>query len=448
MFGGDEKLETIYKKVVARNPGETEFHQAVKEVLSSLSPVLAKHPEFYEYNIIERLCEPDRQIIFRVVWEDDKGKLHVNRGFRIQFNNALGPYKGGLRFHPSVYLGVVKFLGFEQIFKNALTGMPIGGAKGGSDFDPHGKSDKEIMRFCQRFMTELYRHIGEETDVPAGDIGVGTREIGYLFGQYKRLTHRFEAGVITGKKLNWGGSQVRKEATGYGLVYFVDKMLKDHKKSFDGMKVAISGSGNVAIYAAEKVMQLGGKVIAMSDSSGVIYDENGINIETIKQIKEVERKRIKEYIEHHETATYYEGGNIWEIKTDIALPCAAENEITGKDAETLIKNGVIAVGEGANMPTTLEGIKAFMGAGVLFGPAKAANAGGVATSALEMAQNSRRDVWTFEYTDKRLQEIMENIYVTCKETAEEYGTPGNLLNGANIAGFIKVATAMIDQGVV
>ncbi|HDD52747.1 MAG TPA: NADP-specific glutamate dehydrogenase, partial [Thermosulfidibacter takaii] len=347
MFGGDEKLELIYREVVNRNPGETEFHQAVGEVLSSLPPVLAKHPEFYEYKIIERLCEPDRQIIFRVVWEDDKGKLHINRGFRVQFNNALGPYKGGLRFHPSVYLGVVKFLGFEQIFKNALTGMPIGGAKGGSDFDPHGKSDREVMNFCRRFMTELHQYLGEEVDIPAGDIGVGQREIGYLFGQYKRLTHRFEAGVITGKKLNWGGSQVRKEATGYGLVYFMDEMLRDHKKSFDGMKVTISGSGNVAIYAAEKVTQLGGKVIAMSDSNGVIYDESGINVETVKRIKEVERKRIKEYTKFHETATYYEGGNIWEVKTDIALPCATENEITGRDAKILIKNGVIAIGEGS-----------------------------------------------------------------------------------------------------
>ncbi|OSS43153.1 NADP-specific glutamate dehydrogenase [Desulfurella amilsii] len=448
MFGVDEKLESIYKEVTDRNTGETEYLQAVKEVLASLPPVLAKHPEFYEYNIIERLCEPDRQIIFRIVWEDDKGELHINRGFRIQFNNALGPYKGGLRFHSSVYLGIVKFLGFEQIFKNALTGMPIGGAKGGSDFDPHDKSDREIMRFCRRFMTELYRYLGDDIDVPAGDIGVGQREIGYLFGQYKRLTHKFEAGVITGKKLNWGGSQVRTEATGYGLVYFVDEMLRDHKKSFDGMKVTISGSGNVAIYAAEKVTQLGGKVTAMSDSKGVIYDESGINVETVKQIKEIERKRIKEYTKFHETATYYEGGNIWKIKTDIALPCATENELTKKDADTLIKDGVIAVGEGANMPTTPEGIKTFLDAGVLFAPAKAANAGGVATSALEMIQNSRHDVWTFEYTDKRLKEIMVNIYKTCNETSDEFGSPGNLITGANIAGFIRVATAMIDQGVI
>ncbi|MCD6129450.1 MAG: NADP-specific glutamate dehydrogenase [Deltaproteobacteria bacterium] len=448
MFGGNEKMESIYKEVTNRNPGETEFHQAVREVLSSLPPVLAKHPEFCEYKIIERLCEPDRQVIFRILWEDDKGIMHINRGFRVQFNNALGPYKGGLRFHPSVYLGIVKFLGFEQIFKNALTGMPMGGAKGGSDFDPHGKSDREIMNFCRKFMTELYQHLGEETDVPAGDIGVGSREIGYLFGQYKRLTHKFEAGVITGKKLNWGGSQVRTEATGYGLVYFMDEMLRDHKKSFDGMKVTISGSGNVAIYAAEKVIQLGGKVIAMSDSNGVIHDESGINIETLKQIKEIERKRIKEYTKFHETAAYYEGGNIWRIKTDIALPSATENEITGRDAEILIKNGVIAVGEGSNMPTAHKGIKAFMNAGILFGPAKAANAGGVATSALEMIQNSRHDVWTFEYTDKRLKEIMENIYKICSETAEEFGTPGNLSRGANIAGFLRVATAMIDQGIV
>ncbi len=448
MFGGDEKLESIYKEVTDRNPGEAEFHQAVGEVLSSLSPVFAKYPEFCDYKIIERLCEPDRQIIFRVLWEDEKGELHINRGFRVQFNNALGPYKGGLRFHPSVYLGTVKFLGFEQIFKNALTGMPLGGAKGGSDFDPHGKTDREIMNFCRRFMTELYQYLGDETDVPAGDIGVGSREIGYLFGQYKRLTHRFEAGVITGKRLNWGGSKVRTEATGYGLVYLMDEMLKDHKKSFDGMKVTISGSGNVAIYAAEKVIQLGGKVIAMSDSNGVIHDESGINVETIKQIKEVERKRIKEYAKFHETAAYYDGGNIWKIETDIALPCATENEITGRDAETLVKNGVIAVGEGANMPTTFEGIKVFLDAGILFAPAKAANAGGVATSALEMVQNGRHDVWTFEYTDKRLKEIMKDIYKNCSGTAEEYGKPGNLIMGANVAAFIKVATAMVDQGIV
>jgi glutamate dehydrogenase (NADP+) len=448
MFGGNKKMESIYKGVVDRNPGETEFHQAVKEVLSSLPPVFDKYPEFCDYKIVERLCEPDRQIIFRILWEDDKGELHINRGFRVQFNNALGPYKGGLRFHPSVYLGTVKFLGFEQVLKNALTGMPLGGAKGGSDFDPHGKSDREVMHFCRKFMTELCQHLGEETDVPAGDIGVGTREIGYLFGQYKRLTHKFEAGVITGKNLNWGGSQVRTEATGYGLVYLMDEMLIDNGKSFDGMKVTISGSGNVAIYAAEKVIQLGGKVIAMSDSDGVIHDESGINVETLKQIKEIERKRIKEYTKFHETAAYYEGSNIWEIKTDIALPSATENEITKGDAEKLIKNGVIAVGEGSNMPTTHKGIKAFMNAGILFGPAKAANAGGVATSALEMIQNSRHDVWTFEYTDKRLKEIMRNIYKNCSETAEKFGTPGNLSRGANIAGFLRVATAMMEQGIV
>ncbi len=443
-----ERLETIYQEIIRRNPGEAEFHQAVKEVLESLGPVLVKYPEFAERKIIRRICEPERQLIFRVPWQDDKGEVQIHRGFRVQFNSALGPYKGGLRFHPSVYLGIIKFLGFEQIFKNSLTGMPIGGAKGGSDFDPKGRSDDEVMRFCQSFMIELWRIIGEHTDVPAGDIGVGGREIGYLFGQYKRLTSKFEAGVITGKGLYYGGSQVRTEATGYGCVYFVNEMLKSRGEGFEGKKVVISGSGNVAIYTHEKVTQLGGKVIAMSDSNGIIYDENGIDLEVIKQLKEVERRRIKDYCDYHKRAKYTPGGSIWEIPCDVAFPSATENEINGKDAKTLVKNGCIAVGEGANMPTTPEGIQVFISSGILYGPGKAANAGGVATSALEMQQNAARDAWGFEETDIRLQEIMKHVYDTCSEAASEFGSPGNLVNGANIAGFIKVAQAMISQGLV
>lgn len=443
-----ERLETIYQEVVARNPGEAEFHQAVREVLESLGPVLVKYPEFGEKKIIRRVCEPERQLIFRVPWQNDKGGIEINRGFRVQFNSALGPYKGGLRFHPSVYLGIIKFLGFEQIFKNSLTGMPIGGAKGGADFDPKGKSDDEVMRFCQSFMTELWRIIGEHTDVPAGDIGVGTREIGYLFGQYKRLTNKFEAGAITGKALYCAGSQVRTEATGYGLVYFVNEMLRTRKEDFDGKRVVISGSGNVAIYAHEKVTEMGAKVVAMSDSNGVVYDEKGIDLPTIKQLKEVERRRIVDYCEFHKHAKYTPNGKIWEIPCDIALPCATQNELTGRDATTLVKNGCMAVGEGANMPTTPDGIRVFLEAGILYGPGKAANAGGVATSALEMQQNAQRDAWTFEETDKKLQEIMRNVHETCWAAAEEFGSPGNLVRGANIAGFIKVARAMLAQGLV
>lgn len=444
----DDKVESIYQEVLRRNPGEVEFHQAVREVLESLGPVLVKHPEYAERKIIERICEPERQIIFRVPWQDDKGTVHINRGFRVEFNSALGPYKGGLRFHPSVYLGIIKFLGFEQIFKNSLTGMPIGGGKGGSDFDPKGKSDDEVMRFCQSFMTELYRHLGEYTDVPAGDIGVGGREIGYLFGQYKRITNRYEAGVLTGKGLHYGGSLVRTEATGYGATFFVNEALKVRKEGFEGKTCVVSGSGNVAIYTIEKIHQLGGKCVACSDSNGVVYDEKGIDVELVKQLKEVQRRRIKDYVEHYKHAKYIPGGNIWEIPCQVAMPSATQNEINGRDAETLVKNGCIAVGEGANMPTTPEGVKVFLDAKIAYGPGKAANAGGVATSALEMQQNASRDSWSFEYTEKKLEEIMKNIHGLCYETADEYGAPGNYVLGANIAGFIKVADAMVAHGLI
>ena len=445
----NEQLEAIYNKIVKRNPGEVEFHQAVKEVLSTLEVVLKKKPHYIEQKIIERMCEPERQIMFRVPWMDDKGEIQVNRGFRVQFSSVIGPYKGGLRFHPSVYLGIIKFLSFEQIFKNALTGLPIGGGKGGSDFDPKGKSDNEVMRFCQSFMTELQRHIGYDIDVPAGDIGVGAREIGYLFGQYKRLKNRFEPGVLTGKGLGYGGSLVRTEATGYGLVYFTDLMLKTNgKNGFEGKKVVVSGSGNVAIYAMEKASQLGAKVVACSDSNGVIYDENGINLDTVKRLKEVERKRIKEYAAAHSSAKYIENGNIWDIACDIAMPCATQNELNAKSAETLVKNGCISVTEGANMPCTPEAVEIFQKAGVLFAPGKATNAGGVATSALEMQQNASMDKWEFDYTDKKLKNIMTNIHNTCYATAEEYGFKGDYLKGANIAGFVKVADIMIPYGLI
>jgi glutamate dehydrogenase (NADP+) len=444
----DPKVQAIYQEVVKRNPNEAEFHQAVREVLESLGPVLAKHPEFVDHKIIQRICEPERQIIFRVPWQDDRGEVQINRGFRVQFNSALGPYKGGFRFHPSVYLGIVKFLGFEQIFKNALTGMPIGGGKGGSDFDPKGRSDAEVMRFCQSFMTEMYRHVGEYTDVPAGDIGVGRREIGYLFGQYKRITNRYESGVLTGKGLDWGGALVRTEATGYGLVYFTQEMLKTRGQSLEGKTVIVSGSGNVSIYAMEKVREFGGKVVACSDSGGVIVDERGIDLDTVKRLKEVERRRIKDYAEAHPHAHYRAGGNIWEIPCDVALPCATQNELSGKDAQTLARNGVVAVAEGANMPTTPEGIKVFLDAKILYGPGKAANAGGVATSALEMQQNASRDAWTFEFTEQRLATIMRDIHRRSFEAAEEYGTPGNYVTGANAAGFIKVARAMVALGLI
>jgi len=444
----DEKIVPIFQEVLSRNPGEVEFHQAVREVLESLGPVLVKNPEFAEHKIIERICEPERQIIFRVPWVDTHGVVQINRGFRVEFNSALGPYKGGLRFHPSVYLGIIKFLGFEQIFKNSLTGLPIGGGKGGSDFDPKGKTDGEIMRFCQSFITELYRHIGEHTDVPAGDIGVGGREIGFMFGQYKRITNRWEAGVLTGKGLNWGGSLVRTEATGYGAAYFVDEMLKARNDSFDGKICSVSGSGNVSIYTIEKIQQLGGKVVTCSDSNGYIYDEKGIDLETVQRLKEVERRRIKHYVEIHKHAKYVENGDIWEVPCQVAMPSATQNEINGKDAKMLVENGCIAIGEGANMPTTPEGVKIFLEAGIAYGPGKAANAGGVATSALEMQQNACRDSWDFGYTEDRLHKIMQNIHKDCFETAEEYGAPGNYVVGANIAGFIKVARAMLAMGVV
>jgi len=442
------KLQAIYDEVVARNPGEVEFHQAVQEVLECLGPVLARYPEFGRNKIIRRICEPERQIIFRVPWVDDQGEVHINRGFRVEFNSALGPYKGGLRFHPSVYLGIIKFLGFEQIFKNALTGLPMGGGKGGSDFDPKGKSDGEVMRFCQSFMTELYRHLGEYTDVPAGDIGVGAREVGFLFGQYKRITNRYESGVLTGKGLDWGGSLVRTEATGYGAVYFVEEMLKVRGESFEGKTSVVSGSGNVAIYTIEKIHQLGGKVVACSDSNGILYDEEGIDLDIVKLLKEVQRRRIKEYLEQRPNAKYTEKGNIWEIPCEVAMPSATENEISGRDAKILVENGCVAVGEGANMPTTPEGVKIFLDAKIAFGPGKAANAGGVATSALEMQQNASRDSWTFEFTDRRLHEIMSNIHQACYETAEEFGSPGNYVVGANVAGFVKVARAMLDLGII
>ncbi|MCL4801481.1 MAG: NADP-specific glutamate dehydrogenase [Burkholderiales bacterium] len=444
----DERIETIYRQVTARNPGEDEFHQAVREVLESLGPVLVKHPEFVDQKIIERVCEPERQIIFRVPWQDDRGEVHINRGFRVEFNSAIGVYKGGLRFHPSVYLGIIKFLGFEQVFKNALTGMPIGGAKGGSDFDPKGRSDNEIMRFCQSFMTELYRHLGEYTDVPAGDIGVGGRELGYLFGQYKRITNRYESTVLTGKGIAWGGSLVRTEATGYGAVYFVREMLKVRADSLEGKTCVVSGSGNVAIYTIEKLHQLGARVIACSDSNGVVVHEKGIDLALVKQLKEVERRRIAEYAAHHKDARYIPGGNIWEVPCQVAMPSATQNEINGKDARMLVRNGCIAVGEGANMPTTPDGVKVFLDARIAYGPGKAANAGGVATSALEMQQNASRDSWSFEFTERKLDEIMTNIHASTYETAEEFGAPGNYVVGANIAGFIRVAKAMVALGLV
>jgi len=440
-------LQKVLDDCKKRNPNEPEFHQAVTEVLESLEPVAEKHPEWVAAGIFDRIVEPERQIMFRVAWVDDNNKVQVNRGFRVQFNSAIGPYKGGLRFHPSVNLGIIKFLGFEQIFKNSLTGLPIGGGKGGSDFDPKGKSDGEIMRFCQSFMTELYRHIGENTDVPAGDIGVGAREIGYLYGQYKRIRNEF-TGVLTGKGIPWGGSLARKEATGFGLCYFMEEALKDQGSSFAGKTVVVSGSGNVAIYAAQKATELGAKVVAMSDSNGYVYDKNGIDLELVKQIKEVERKRIKEYVNAKPEAVYTEGcRNIWTIPCDIALPCATQNEIDEESAKTLLANGCKAVGEGANMPSTLEATEVFQKSGILFGPAKAANAGGVATSALEMCQNSMRYSWTFEEVDEKLKQIMVDIYHNASKAAEAYGQKGNLVMGANIAGFEKVAGSMYAQGI-
>lgn len=444
----DDAIDELYSKVLKRNPAEPEFHQAVKEVLASLRAMGDRHPEYADARIVSQMCEPERQIIFRVPWIDDNGVIQINRGFRVEFNSALGPYKGGLRFHPSVNLGIIKFLGFEQIFKNSLTGLPIGGGKGGSDFDPHGKSDDEVMRFCQSFMTELYRYIGEYTDVPAGDIGVGSREIGYLFGQYKRITNRYESGVLTGKGLTWGGSLVRTEATGYGAAIFANEMLKSKNSSLDGTTVAVSGAGNVAIYAIEKVHQLGGKVVTASDSSGYVYDKQGIDLDLLKDIKLNRRGRIGEYVETRSAARFVPNNCPWDVPVDVALPCATQNELLGSDAKKLIKNGVQVVAEGANMPCNEEAVEAFQNSEVLYGPGKAANAGGVATSALEMQQNAQRDSWTFDYTEERLTQIMQNIHRRCLETAEEYGHPGDYVMGANIAGFRKVADAMLAFGVV
>ena len=445
---GNAYLDSLMERVIQRNPAEAEFHQAVREVLTSLVPVVEARPEYITEGVIECLVEPERVIKFRVPWVDDNGVVQVNRGFRVQFNSAIGPYKGGLRFHPSVYEGIIKFLGFEQIFKNSLTGLPIGGGKGGSDFDPKGKSDGEVMRFCQSFMSELYKYIGPDSDVPAGDIGVGAREIGYLFGQYKRLRNEF-TGVLTGKGLSYGGSLARREATGYGLCYFTDNMLKDNGKSFEGATVVISGSGNVAIYACEKATSFGAKVVAMSDSNGYVYDPEGIDLALVKQLKEVERKRISEYAKLRSSAEYHEGcRDIWTVPCDIALPCATQNELDEASAKALIANGCFAVAEGANMPSTPEAVEALQSAGILFAPAKAANAGGVATSALEMSQNSMRFYWTFEEVDQKLQGIMRELYRNASEAAAKYGKPGDLVAGANIAGFLKVADSMLAYGVV
>ncbi|MEU5101384.1 NADP-specific glutamate dehydrogenase [Streptomyces sp. NPDC021354] len=442
-------IEAVYEDIRRRNPGEGEFHQAAHEVLHAIGPVLRAHPEYSRARIVERLCEPERQLIFRVAWVDDQGTVQVDRGFRVEFNSALGPYKGGLRFHPSVNLGIVKFLGFEQIFKNALTGMAIGGGKGGADFDPKGRSDGEIMRFCQAFMTELYRHLGEHTDVPAGDIGVGGREIGYLFGQYKRITNRYEAGVLTGKPVGWGGSHARTEATGYGAVYFAQEMLATRGHDFDGRRVVVSGSGNVAVYAVEKVHALGGRVVACSDSSGYLVDEDGIDLDLLKEVKEVRRARISAYAEAKPTARFSARGSVFDVPCEIALPCATQNELTRQDAVALAKNGVLAVAEGANMPCTPEAVEVFRGARTLFGPGKAANAGGVATSALEMQQNASRDSWTFERTEDRLATIMRQVHAQCRATAETYGDDADdYVLGANTAGFLRVAEAMMAQGVV
>ncbi|MFJ5842469.1 NADP-specific glutamate dehydrogenase [Streptomyces shenzhenensis] len=442
-------IKDVYAEICRRNPTESEFHQAVAEVLHSLAPALHAHPEYLESRIIERLCEPERQIVFRIPWVDDHGDVRVNRGFRVEFSSALGPYKGGLRFHPSVNLGIVKFLGFEQIFKNALTGMAIGGGKGGADFDPKGRSDGEVMRFCQSFMTELHRHLGERTDVPAGDIGVGSREIGFLFGQYKRITNRFEAGVLTGKPVAWGGSHVRTEATGYGAVYFAQEMLATRGKTLDGRRAVVSGSGNVAVYAIEKVQALGGSVVACSDSSGYVVDENGIDLDLLKEVKEIRRARLSAYVEARPTARFSDRGTVFDVPCDVALPCATQNELGEQDAVALVKNGVLAVAEGANMPCTPEAVGIFREADVLFGPGKAANAGGVATSALEMRQNASRDQWTFAETEDRLATVMRQIHAQSRAAAETYGgAPDDYVLGANITGFLRVAEAMTAHGIV
>ncbi|MCG7287024.1 NADP-specific glutamate dehydrogenase [Cellulomonas sp. ACRRI] len=444
-----DQLGAVLDQVLARNPGEPEFHQAVREVFGSLGPVLERNPRYVDAAVLERLCEPERQIVFRVPWVDDAGRVQINRGFRVQFSTTLGPSKGGLRFHPSVNLGIVKFLGFEQIFKNSLTGMPIGGGKGGSDFDPRGRSDGEVMRFCQSFMTELARHIGEYVDVPAGDIGVGGREIGYLFGQYKRMTGRYESGVLTGKGVTWGGSLVRTEATGYGAVLFVQEMLRAANRSLDGQRVVVSGSGNVALYAIEKAQQLGADVVACSDSRGYVVDDKGLDLPLLQQVKSVERGSLADYAERRGgSARYVPGRRVWEVGATVALPCATQNELDADDARALIGSGLVAVAEGANMPTTPEAVAVLREARVLFGPGKAANAGGVATSALEMQQNASRDSWSFDYTEQRLATIMRDIHDRCATTADEYGAPGDYVLGANVAGFLKVADAMLALGVV
>lgn len=441
-------VDDVYSRVVEQNPSQPEFHQAVKEVLESLRPVIESDEEKYRKEaLLERLTTPDRQILFRVSWVDDNGQVQVNNGYRVQFNNAIGPYKGGLRLHPSVYLGIIKFLGFEQVFKNALTSLPIGGAKGGSDFDPKGKSDREVMAFCQSFMTELYKYVGADVDVPAGDIGTGAREVGYLFGQYKRLKSTYE-GVLTGKGLTFGGSLARTEATGYGLLYLVEELLKDHGKDLKDKVVTVSGAGNVAIYAIEKVQQLGAKVVTCSDSNGWVYDPEGIDVELLKDVKEVKRQRLTEYAARRESAQYHEGRGVWSVKADVALPCATQNELDLDDAKNLVANGVLAVCEGANMPTTLDATKYLQENGVLFVPGKASNAGGVAVSALEMSQNSERLSWSFEEVDGKLKDIMVNIYHNIDEAAKKYGLDGDYVAGANIAGFLKVAEAMEAQGVV
>ncbi|MFE9251455.1 NADP-specific glutamate dehydrogenase [Streptomyces sp. NPDC007088] len=442
-------LDSLRAEIEHRNPAQPEFHQAVHEVLETLAPVLVARPEYAEPGLVERLCEPERQIVFRVPWQDDRGRVHVNRGFRVEFNSALGPYKGGLRFHPSVDLGIVKFLGFEQIFKNALTGLGIGGGKGGSDFDPHGRSDAEVMRFCQAFMTELHRHIGEHTDVPAGDIGVGGREIGYLFGQYRRITNRWEAGVLTGKGRGWGGSLIRPEATGYGNVLFTAAMLRERGEDLEGRTAVVSGSGNVAVHTIEKLAALGANPLTCSDSSGYVIDEKGIDVALLKQVKEVERGRVSTYAERRGgSARFVPGGRVWEVPADIALPSATQNELDERDAEALIRNGVKAVSEGANMPTTPGAAHLLREAGVAFGPGKAANAGGVAVSALEMSQNHARTSWTAARVEDELARIMNDIHTTCHETAERHGAPGDYVTGANIAGFERVADAMLAQGLI
>ncbi len=443
------EMQTHFDTVVARNPGEPEFHQAVFEVMQSLTPVHRARPEYAQWSILKRICEPERQIIFRVPWVTDDGEVQINRGFRVEFNSALGPYKGGLRFHPSVNLSIIKFLGFEQVFKNALTGMPIGGGKGGSDFDPKGRTDAEIMRFCQSFMTELYRHIGEYTDVPAGDIGVGGRELGYLFGQYKRITNRYESGTLTGKGLSWGGSQVRTEATGYGTVFFAQSMLAENGQTFEGKRVVVSGSGNVAIYAIEKLHQLGATVIACSDSDGYVVDEAGIDLEVLQDVKEQRRERLTAYAEARGSGVrHVPGGSIWDVACDVALPCATQNELDEHHAKTLVAHDVQLVAEGANMPCTPAAVALFQAAGVQYAPGKASNAGGVATSALEMQQNASRDSWGFAETEERLEEIMSEIHGRCLSTADEFGAPGNYVTGANLAGYIKVADAMVAMGVI